>query len=300
MRDRAFVSIIIRAYNEEKSIGKLLSLIKKQKTDFEYEIILVDSGSTDNTLRIAESFNIKILKINPNDFSFGYSLNKGIERAEGDFCVFISAHCFPTNERWLSEIIKPFKNNEKIGLVYGKQRGGGNSKYSEKEVFIKWYPDDREGIQNHPFCNNANSAIRKKLWNKIKYNESLTGLEDIDWAKKIIEKGYLIYYNPKAEILHIHNETWAQIYNRYKREAMTFYKLFPEQKFGFLSFVKYFIWNSIIDIIHSIIKGKFVFSEILLYRYNQFKGTYDGSKHKENITKELKNIFYYPNKINRR
>ncbi len=295
-KEEILISIIIRAYNEENNIGKLLSLIKRQKLSYDYEIIVVDSGSIDKTIMIAKQFDVKIINIKPEEFSFGYSLNKGIEQASGEICVFISAHCFPVNEKWLEELVTPLLKNKRIGLVYGKQRGGDMSKFSEKEIFKKWYPENIDGIQNHPFSNNANTAIRKNIWEECKYDETLTGLEDLDWAKKVLDKGFLIYYSSKAEVLHIHNETWKQIKNRYKREAMAFYKIFPEQKFGFFSFLKYFLLNTTMDFFHSLREGKLRIREIILYRYNQFKGTYDGAKHKDNVTKELKNIFYYPNK----
>jgi len=281
-----FLSIIIRAYNEEKNIGKLLRIINDQKHD--YEVIVVNSGSTDKTAEIAKQYGAKIGKIKPEEFSFGYSLNKRIENARGDICVFISAHCFPTSLFWLKEIVNPLVENSRIGLVYGKQRGAKESKFSEKEIFKKWYPDDKKGIQHHPFSNNANAAIRKKLWGEIKYDETLTGLEDLDWAKKILKKGMLIYYNPDAEVIHLHNESWNQIYNRYKREAIAFYKIFPEEKFGFFSFIKLFI-------LHSIKERKINFKEIVFYKYYQFKGTFDGARYKKELSGELKRIFYYPN-----
>lgn len=297
MSDNILVSLIIRAYNEEKHIVKLLRLISQQKVDFDYEVIVVDSGSTDNTVRIAKDFGAKMIYVQPDKFSFGYSLNKGMESAKGKYCVMISAHCFPLNENWLNEIIKPFEYDNKIALVYGKQRGVSSSKFSEKEIFNKWYPNKNEGIQNTPFCNNANAVIRRELWEEFKYDETLTGLEDIEWAKRLMDNGYYIYYNPKAEVEHLHKETWQQIYNRYKRESIAFYKIFPGNKFSFFMFIKFLVLNIIMDFYHCLKRKKICFHEIILFRYNQFKGTYEGAKIKDNITKELKNIFYYPNKI---
>ena len=69
--------------------------------------------------------------------------------------------------------------------------------------------------QRHPFCNNANSAIRRSLWKSLPYNEELTGLEDLDWANKVTSLGKKIIYNAKAEVIHVHNETSKKIYNRY-------------------------------------------------------------------------------------
>ncbi|KKL85421.1 hypothetical protein LCGC14_1954900 [marine sediment metagenome] len=147
-----------------------------------------------------------------------YSLNKGIEKTNGEFCVFVSAHCYPQNGEWLENLIKPFEDSS-IALVYGRQKGDQETKYSEQQIFAKWFSGDDEGIQNFPFCNNANASIRKNLWYKYKFNETLTGLEDIDWAKYAISKYYLLYYATNAVVIHVHDETYPQIYRRYKMKV---------------------------------------------------------------------------------
>ena len=114
-------SIVIRAFNEEKHIGRLLTGIMKQ-TIQDREIILVDSGSTDATPEIAANFPVKIVQINPEEFTFGRSLNKGVAAAIGEFVVIISAHCYPVYPDWLEQLLKPFEDPQ-IVVCYGKQRG---------------------------------------------------------------------------------------------------------------------------------------------------------------------------------
>src|SRR5438552_9492978 len=96
------VSIIIRCHNEEEHIGRLLSGILQQ-TIKDVEIILVDSGSTDATLSIARRYPVRILHIAPQEFSFGRSLNRGCEAAEGELLVFASAHVYPLYKDWLEK-----------------------------------------------------------------------------------------------------------------------------------------------------------------------------------------------------
>lgn len=295
------VSIVIRSYNEEKHIHRLLSGIRDQVTEWDYETILVDSGSTDGTLEIAGGFPVKVVHIRPGDFSFGYSLNRGIEAGTGEFMVFISAHCYPENEYWLQNMIRPFENEE-IGLVYGKQRGNTVTRYSEHRIFRKWFPDTSIPVQDIPFCNNANAAIRKSLWENVKYDESVTGLEDLAWAKAIREMGYRVSYNADAGIIHIHNETYRQICNRYRREAIAYRSIFKEETFGFFTFLRLTILNVFSDYSHAVGDGVFfknVFA-IPLFRVNQFWGTYKGYRYKNHISPELRQIFYYPVKREKR
>ena len=291
------ISIIIRFYNEEKYIGKLLNKIYTQKINEKFDVILVDSGSKDNTVSIALKYPVKLIKIPKEKFSFGYSLNKGIENAEGEICVFISAHCIPYNNYWLTEIVKPF-NNEKVAMVYGRQIGDKNlTKFSEHQIFKKWFPENLIENQSYPFANNANSAIRKSVWEKIKFNESLTGLEDVKWAKDALEKGYKLYYNSNAIVFHIHEERYSQIYNRYKREAIALKRIFPEMNFTFLDFIKFFISNTFNDYINAKKERKFFRNifEIPIFRFMQFWGTYEGYKYRYNcLTEKLRERFYYP------
>ena len=112
-------SIVIRTFNEEKHIGNLLSAIASQ-TYKNYEIVIVDSGSTDDTLSIAEKFPVRIIKIESRDFTFGYSLNVGCEASRGKYLVFVSAHILPVSREWLSNLVNAFKN-EKVAMVYGRQ-----------------------------------------------------------------------------------------------------------------------------------------------------------------------------------
>lgn len=205
-------SIIIRAFNEEKHIGNLLEAIKKQDYK-DCEIIVVDSGSTDKTLEIAQKLADKILEIESRDFTFGYSLNIGCRESGGKYLVFASAHVLPVGGQWLSSLIAPFKD-EKVGMVYGRQIGDNNSKFSEKRDFEKFFGN------SSAYPNNANSAIKKELWQEHTFDEYLFGLEDIEWVKYVSQKGLLVHYTPEAAVYHIHQEKWAQVFNRYRREAI--------------------------------------------------------------------------------
>src|SRR5215207_9077186 len=94
-------SIVIRAYNEQNHIGRLLEGIRHQ-TLKDVEVILVDSGSTDSTIEIAELFGARVVSIPPEEFSFGRSLNYGVQEATHEFIVIASAHVYPVYPDWLA------------------------------------------------------------------------------------------------------------------------------------------------------------------------------------------------------
>jgi glycosyltransferase involved in cell wall biosynthesis len=296
------LSIIIRSFNEERHIGRLLNGIELQElpSGWACEVIVVDSGSTDSTVSIAQHMGAKVIRLNKDQFSFGRALNIGCEAASGDILLFASAHVYPIYKDWVEKMIYPF-NDAKIALVYGRQTGNNLTHFSEHQVFVKWFPLKSNFNQSTPFCNNANCAIRKYLWLQQNYDETLTGLEDLDWAQKILIKGYKIAYESGAVIVHVHEETPAKIKNRYQREAIAMKQIFPNVHFSLFDFMRLFITNILFDISQAFRVKVFLkeWKNIILFRYMQFYGTYLGHNQKGAVTKELKNRFYYPNGLYR-
>jgi len=288
------VSLVIRCYNEEKHIGRLLSGIMQQSLE-DVEIIVVDSGSTDGTLAIVSNYPVKLLSIAPEDFSFGRSLNIGCRAATRDIIAIASAHVYPTYKDWLERLVSPL-SDPSIALAYGRQIGNDGSKYSETQVLAQWFPDQSNLQQDHPFCNNANAAIRRSLWQQWEYDESLTGLEDTAWANHAMDLGHKIAYVAESEVVHVHNESMKQISNRYRREAIALKRIFPHERFGFLDFVRLFAANAVSDYRHA--RRDRVLLDNLLgifgFRLMQFWGTYRGFTQRGPVTSQLKRTFYYP------
>lgn len=286
-------SIVLRAYNEEKHIGRLLEGIRQQ-TIKDVEIILVDSGSTDRTVAIAESFGAQVVRIPSAEFTFGCSLNLGIQAANRQWIVIASAHVFPVYPDWIESLLRPFEHH-KIALTYGKQRGPETAKFSEQQIYHQWYPDASNPRQGTAFCNNANSAIRRSLWEQHPYDETLSGLEDLAWGKWAKEQGYEIAYVAEAEIIHIHEETSQGVFNRYRREAMAFKRIYPEAHFSIYDFVRLTAMNILSDLWHAT-RSRALWKNmksILWFRFMQFHGTRLGYRESGLLTPQLRETFYY-------
>ncbi len=286
-------SIIIRAYNEEKHLGRLLEGISQQ-TIKDVEVILVDSGSTDSTVSIAEAYGAKVVPIRPEEFTFGRSLNLGVESATRELVVIASAHVYPVYPDWLETLLYPFENN-KVALTYGKQRGPDSAKFSEQQIFHQWYPDKSNLNQSTAFCNNANAAIRKSLWRQNPYDETLTGLEDLAWAEWAKSQGNVIAYAAEAEIIHVHNETPRGVLNRYRREGMAFKRIHPESHFSVYDFIRLTTTNIISDLWHALCEHALLknFASIFWFRFMQFHGTRMGYRDSSLVTPQLRETFYY-------
>jgi len=287
-------SIVIRAYNEENHIGRLLTGILEQSLR-KVQVILVDSGSTDATTAVAAGYPVEVVHIKPQDFTFGRSLNLGLAQARAEKVVIASAHVYPVYPDWLERLLEPFADDQ-VAVTYGKQRGAASSKYSEHQLFRRWFPEHSTLRQAHPFSNNANAAIRRAVWERQPYDEALPGLEDLAWTHKAQELGFAVAYVAEAEVVHIHNETWPGIYNRYRREGMAFKKIYPQETFGFTDFIRLWLVNVWSDWRAAAAEGalRSEWSSIIRFRLMQFLGTYQGYRQSGPLTWHLRQTFYYP------
>lgn len=287
-------SVVIRSFNEAEHIGDVLSAVDDQDYS-DFEIILVDSGSTDGTLEIAEEYVDTIEFVAPKNFTFGYSCNVGCNAASGDFISFLSAHAIPTDAQWLGTMVENLRDDE-VAMTYSNQVGANETKFSEKRLFNELFPEERKR-QTPPeyFANNASSAIKKELWEDHQFNEYLTGHEDIEWTKHFMDKGYVVVYEPDACIYHIHDETWEQIYHRFEREAVADIEIGVRDSSD--------RWQEYLDIPRDIIRdsvaalreGKInaqTFSEIVKFRYNQHMGTASGLQSELDLESDRYEYFY--------
>lgn len=287
-------SIVIRSFNEEKHIGRLLEAIQAQTLQ-DVEIILVDSGSTDRTLAIAANFPVRVLHIKPQNFTFGRSLNKGISAASSDLVVLASAHVYPMQNDWLEALLAPFQD-PRMALSYGKQRGGVGVRFSEGQHFRTWFPAESDPDQQRAYANNANAAIRRSLWQQNPYDEQLTGLEDVAWASWAREQGYKIAYIAQAGVFHSHDESAAQIVNRHRREAIALKQILPESRFTLRNFLS-LTARSIFSDFAAARKERVLLREtigIKRFRFLQYWGTYLGYRQHGAVSPELRDVFNYP------
>lgn len=288
------ISLIIRCHNEEAHIGRLLTGVTRQTRPPD-EVIVVDSGSTDATLAIASAFPVSIIPISSENFSFGRALNVGIEASAGEIVVFASAHVYPLYDTWLELLTAPFVD-EQVALAYGRQQAPRDGRFSEQQLLKRWFPAQSVANQRDPFCNNANAAIRRPLWEEQRYDEHVTGLEDLDWAKRAVARGFVLAYVAEAAVIHTHDEDFRQVVNRYRREAIAHKQIYDEQGMTIGSALRLGAANIFGDIRDAQRQGALAENllDIVEFRAAQFYGTYRGFRQQGPVPKLLRQRFYYP------
>jgi len=200
LKNQPLVSIIIRTKNEERWIASCLGSVYKQNYK-NFEVILVDNKSNDQTVNIAKKFPIKLVEI--EKFLPGKAINDGIRASHGEYIVCLSGHCIPTSVYWLQNLVEKLDQSEIAG-VYGRQEPLSYSNNLDKRDLLTVFGLDSKMQIKDSFFHNANSAITRNLWNKFPFDEEVTNVEDRVWGVEVIKAGYKIYYEPEASVYHWH------------------------------------------------------------------------------------------------
>jgi rhamnosyltransferase len=216
-------SVLIRTKNEEQGIGTTLDAVFSQSLP-PHEVLIIDSGSRDQTLQIASHYPVKILKMSPKAWSYSRALNVGAREATGDFLVSLSAHSPPVGDEWLSNLLRHF-HDPSVAAVWGprnpKDPAESTGRLLRQEPGSYTFETRHWGLSNH------NSAFRRSLWLEFPFDEDLPATEDKAWAAEAMARGYSIIYDPAAAVQHRRRPVLHEF--RRSRAIQAGYKvLFPE------------------------------------------------------------------------
>ena len=193
-------SIIIRTKNEERWIGACLRSVFSQ-TYPNFEVILVDNLSTDQTVAKARQFDLELVEI--DEFRPGKAINDGIRASKGEVLVCLSGHCIPVDDHWLENLVAELGDQDVAG-VYGRQVPlSFSSAYDKRDLAIV-FGLDKKVQHKDSFFHNANSAFRRATWEQFPFDEEVTNIEDRVWGKQVVAAGYSIVYEPEASVYHHH------------------------------------------------------------------------------------------------
>ncbi len=227
-------SIVILTKNAGDNFDKVLKGVFSQNYK-NFEVIIVDSSSTDNTLDIAKKYPVKIVKIKPEEFGHGKTRNYGAKLAKGEYVVYLTHDAIPKNENWLINLIKNFSDRNVVG-IYGKQIPYKNTNPLEVFSYLKDYPNKKKiwfkdnFNQDTVIFSDVNSTIRKDILNKEGFSKGIVVSEDYEWAYRMLNKGYKIVYEPTAEVIHSHNHTLIEIFKRFFDMGVSYKEIYKNYK----------------------------------------------------------------------
>lgn len=214
------VSIVIPTWNGEDEIGECLRGVFSQHVEFDLEVLVIDSSSTDRTLEIASKFPVRVHQIAQGDFNHGDTRNLGAQMTDGDLIVFLVQDAYPERRDWLLTLVNNF-SDPTVGAAFCRilprptagmlvRRGVlGDLCFGDKRIenqitdpatYHAMDPLTRRIFINF---NDVCSCMRRTVWERLPFARIQFG-EDLLWAKGALEAGYKIVFDPNAAVIHSH------------------------------------------------------------------------------------------------
>ena len=169
------VSVLIPAKDEALNIRNCLDAVFSQATDVEFEVILVDSGSTDGTPDIVSGYPVRLYRIAPEEFHHARTRNYLASLARGKHLIYLNADAFPASPDWLNSLISNF-SDPYVGAVYGRHLPKPNCDLERQVVLATMYGDERivkepsrkrELGYRYYHLSTVNAAVRKDVWESV-------------------------------------------------------------------------------------------------------------------------------------
>ncbi|MDI6778013.1 MAG: glycosyltransferase [Patescibacteria group bacterium] len=237
--DKIHVSIFFPVLNGiSDHFEETLEAVRKQKVDFPFEIIAIDSGSTDGTVEfLKKQPDIRFNEIPSSKFSHGGTRQKGAEMAKGEFVVFLTQDATPKNENWFGNMIRNFEDPEVVGVcsrvipredAYILKKIEVNNDLSGRTERIEAKIENRDDFEklsfsekrrDYYFFNDVSSAVRRDyiLQNPL---PPINFAEDIEFAKKALADGKKIVFEPDSIVFHSHKYEIMRTYKRNLIDSM--------------------------------------------------------------------------------
>jgi rhamnosyltransferase len=217
------ISILIPAKDEALNIRTCLDAVFSQETSAEFEVILVDSGSTDGTPEIVSGYPVRLYRIAPEAFHHAGTRNYLASLARGEHLVYLNADAFPASSNWLNALLSNFSDSS-VGAVYGRHLPKSDCNLERQVVLATMYGDQKivkessrkqELGYRYYHLSTVNAAIRREVWESTGFPEELKIYEDVGIAKRILDGGWKIVYEPAATVYHSDNHNPSGLFRRY-------------------------------------------------------------------------------------
>lgn len=231
--DRPTVSVVIPTLNAGRWLRGLLAALDRQQPAPPDEVVLVDSGSADDTLAIA-SANPRVRVVRITSFTHGGARNLGIREARGVVVALMTQDAEPADADWLARLIAPLEDPS-IAAAYSRQIPRDDASPMERFFLADRFPAGERsvrqfrgaGVPVYPdtFFSNVSSAARRETWMRFPFDETLIMSEDQQFVRDVLVARLAIAYEPASVVLHSHTYNLRQTFKRYFDSVVAFRQL---------------------------------------------------------------------------
>jgi rhamnosyltransferase len=236
-------SVVIPTFQAGPGFDELLRRLFSQKTDFGYEVIVIDSGSTDGTAELAARHGASVHRIDQGEFDHGATRNLGAALSSGRYVGFLVQDALPRDDYWLAAMVENLEADETVAGVYGRQIPNPDSSPLTRALMQDWPTSGQERREQYSggpesygalppatrrslaVFDNVSSCISRPVWQRIPFQRTGFG-EDIRWGKATIEPGYKLIYEPRSAVLHSHERGALYDLRRHYADGLLLQELF--------------------------------------------------------------------------
>jgi glycosyltransferase involved in cell wall biosynthesis/GT2 family glycosyltransferase len=219
-RPAPLVSIVIPTLNGAATLPAALDAIAAQRAEFDFEVVAVDSGSTDGTVELLAGRTDRLLRVPPGTFNHGLTRNHGIADSRGELVVLLVQDAVPASERWLAELVAPLREDSAVAGSYARQIPRAGASALTRHYLADWVAcgasprtsalsfDDfqaLEPLERYLRCcfDNVCSCLRRRVWELHPFVPTAIA-EDAEWAREVLLAGHRLAYAPAAAVVHSH------------------------------------------------------------------------------------------------
>ncbi|HEX3702263.1 MAG TPA: glycosyltransferase [Vicinamibacterales bacterium] len=216
------ISIVLPTKNGAASLPALLDALARQRVDAPFEIVAVDSSSTDGTVELMRRRTDRLISIPADQFDHGLARNRGIQEATGELVVLLVQDAVPASDSWLSALITPLLADSRLAGTFARQQARPDAGALAHHYLAGWMAasdvprtfsiddvrafealDPRSRLDRCGF-DNVCSCIRRTVWAAHPFRSTPIG-EDLEWAREVLLSGYRLAYVPDAVVMHSHH-----------------------------------------------------------------------------------------------
>jgi rhamnosyltransferase len=218
------ISVVIPVLNGGPDLARCLEAIGRQDVGEEVEIVVVDSGSQDDSVETSRALGARVHEIPASEFGHGRTRNLGAELARGKTLVFTSQDAVAADETWLATLVRSLARGEGVAGAYGRQLPHDDATPPERYFLEFLYGPDarvqrldagREPDFEQTLFSNVNSAIPRAVWQEFPFADDLIMSEDQEWSRRVLRAGYELVYEPDAAVHHSHRYSVADAFRRF-------------------------------------------------------------------------------------
>lgn len=236
-------SVVVPTFNAGPDFTETLDGIFSQKTPFDFEVLVLDSGSSDGTVGLAERSGAAVHRTPASAFDHGATRDLGLSLSKGDYVALLVQDAVPLGGRWLAAMVEDLENDPQVAGVYGRQlpRPQGSplarvlvtnaptasaerreQSAGSAEHYRALPPRQRHALA---LFDNVSSCLRRSVWEEIPFGRTGFG-EDLRWGEGAVEAGHKLVYEPRSAVVHSHER--GPLYNlrRHYAEGLLLLDLF--------------------------------------------------------------------------